>query len=178
METDEELIAAINTGDCEAFESLYYRYRDWVYNLAFRFTHNREHSLDVLQEVYLYFLKKIPGFKLTSSIKTFFYPVIKHVSITISGKARGVSGEELISKLPAVEAENSSDQRGELLRVMGVLPLGSREVVLMRYVDDMSLAEIAEVLKIPVSTVKSRLYRSLETLRADGGCRRYFLDEG
>ena len=177
METDEELIAAINAGDCEAFESLYYRHRDWVYNLAFRFTHNREHALDVLQETYLYFLKKFPGFVLTSSIKTFLYPAVRHVSITIAKRARkAVSDEELIEELPADEQANTTGQRSELAAVLKILPTDQRGVLLMRFVDDMSLAEIAQALEIPLSTVKSRLYRALETLRADGACRDYFLD--
>ena len=177
METDEELIAAINAGDCGAFESLYYRYRDWVYNLAFRFTHNREHALDVLQETYLYFLKKFPGFVLTSSMKTFLYPAVRHISITIARRARrDVSDEELLNELPAGEQTNATGLRSELAGVLKRLPSDQRQVLLMRFVDNMALGEIAKALEIPLSTVKSRLYRALETLRADGGCRDYFLD--
>jgi DNA-directed RNA polymerase specialized sigma24 family protein len=50
MESDEELIAAANNGEPEAFETLYYRYRDWVYRLAGRFTFTDADALDVLQE--------------------------------------------------------------------------------------------------------------------------------
>jgi DNA-directed RNA polymerase specialized sigma24 family protein len=63
---DQELIAAANAGDATAFEVLYFRYRDWVVGLAFRFTGDRDLALDVLQETFLYFLRKFPGFNLTS----------------------------------------------------------------------------------------------------------------
>ena len=61
MESDEYLIKLINRGDSDAFETLYYRYRDWVYNLAWRFTGNGADSLDVLQETFTYLLEKFPG---------------------------------------------------------------------------------------------------------------------
>lgn len=57
---------------------------------------------------------------------------------------------------------------------MAALPETHREVVLMRFVDDMSLGEIAEALGIPLGTVKSRLHNALETLRHDPATRRYF----
>ena len=59
--TDQELVALANGGDASAFEVLYLRYRDWVVNLAFRFTGDRDLALDVLQETFLYFLKNFPG---------------------------------------------------------------------------------------------------------------------
>ena len=140
METDEQLIAAINAGDCEAFESLYYRYRDWVYNLAFRFTHNREHALDVLQETYLYFLKKFPGLQLRCSMKTFLYPAVLHISITIARQSRKtVSGEAVISELPAPDCQ-PGDAQAELAMVLGQLA-GEQRQVKCPYLSNCKIAE-------------------------------------
>ncbi len=58
LRTDLELVAAMNKGDSLAFEVLYYRYRDWAVNLAYRFTADRDLALDVMQETFLYFVKK------------------------------------------------------------------------------------------------------------------------
>ena len=58
--------------------------------------------------------------------------------------------------------------------MIGGLPTESREIVLMRFVDEMSLGEIAEALDVSLSTVKSRLYRAMETLRSDPKTRDYF----
>src|SRR5213083_3431708 len=85
--SDQELIAAINDGDSSAFEVLYYRYRDWVVSLASRFTGDRELALDVLQETFLYFVKKFPGFRLTAQLKTFLYPAVRNLSIAARRKA-------------------------------------------------------------------------------------------
>src|SRR5688500_3553270 len=84
--SDDELIASINAGDVSAFDALYLRYRDWVVNLAFRFTSDREISLDVLQETFLYLLKKFPCFRLTAQMKTFLYPAVRNLSIAARKK--------------------------------------------------------------------------------------------
>jgi RNA polymerase sigma-70 factor (ECF subfamily) len=176
MESDRQLIESINQGDSEAFEILYYRYRDWVYNLAWRFAGNRTDSLDVLQETFTYLLKKFPGFSLRASMTTFLYPVVKHLAININRKNRRfASSEDELVKIPA-PAEAPAESRSELAAVLKILPEEQREVLLMRFVDDMDLKEIAAALNIPIGTIKSRLHRALETLRKDGRTRDYFLD--
>ena len=84
--SDVELVAAINTSDAAAFEVLYFRHRDWVTGLAFRFTGDNDASLDVMQETFLYFLRKFPGFRLTANLKTFLYPAVRHLAIAARQK--------------------------------------------------------------------------------------------
>src|SRR2546425_6896102 len=91
---DLELIAAINAGDAAAFEALYFRYRDWVAGLAYRFTGDSDAALDVLQEAFLYFLRKFPGFRLTAKLKTFLYPAIRNLSIAARRKAERYQATE------------------------------------------------------------------------------------
>jgi RNA polymerase sigma-70 factor (ECF subfamily) len=176
MESDEKLIETANKGDAEAFEALYYRYRDWVYRLAWRFTGNRDEALDVLQETFIYLLKKFPGLKLSCSMTTFLYPVVKHISLAMRQKRQPVSPEKLLDQLPAPAEQHGHTGRGELAAVLGVLADEQQEVLLMRFVDDMKLEEIAAALDITLSTVKSRLYRALQTLRDDERARKYFLE--
>ena len=177
MESDQELIELINKGDLDAFEILYYRYRDWVCNLAWRFTGNQDIALDVLQETFTYLLKKFPGFTLTARMTTFLYPVVKHTSIAILSKGRReLSDDEKLSELPAPVSEDAIDTRSELAVVLAVLPDQQREVLLMRYVDDMSPQEIAEALNIPIGTVKSRLHHDLQKLRQNPQMKEYFFD--
>ena len=177
MESDSELIELINKGDSDAFERLYYRYRDWVYRLAWRFTHNRADALDVLQETFTYLLGKFPGFELTSSMTTFLYPAVRHISITISSKKNGIKSDENVLDEAAEDASQDIElSRSELATVLAVLPNQQREVLLMRFVDDMSLQEIAAALDIPIGTVKSRLHNSLNTLRSDRRTKDYFLE--
>src|SRR5881398_3329968 len=97
--SDQELIAAINDGDSDAFEALYYRYRDWVVSLAYRFTGDRELALDVLQETFLYFVKKFPGFRLTARLGTFFYPAVRNLSIAARRKTERCQSSETEQKV-------------------------------------------------------------------------------
>ncbi len=177
MESDQELIELANKGDPDAFEALYRRYRDWVYRLAWRFTHNRADALDVLQETFTYLLGKFPGFELTASMTTFLYPVVRHISFRIRSKGRRFeSDEQILDELVAPKSEETEHYRSELAAVLTVLPDEQREVLLMRFVDDLSLKEIAAALDIPVGTIKSRLHNALQALRKDRRTRDYFLE--
>ncbi len=177
MDSDQELIELVNEGAPDAFEVLYRRYRDWVYHLAWRFTGNQQDALDVLQETFTYLLGKFPGFELTASMTTFLYPVVKHLSLTLRSKNRRfTSDEEILSEITAPVSKDTQSSRSELAAVLTVLPDEQREVLLMRFVDDMTLQEIATALNIPIGTVKSRLHHALQKLRHDRRTRDYFLE--
>lgn len=171
--SDQELISAANAGDPLAFEVIYFRYRDWAVNLAFRFSGDREQALDVMQETFIYLLKKFPGFTLTCQMKSFLYPVVKHLALKArANSSRYQSGEELFSGLEAPRAEPPSD---EFLRAaLAKLPPYHREVIVLRFIDRLDLSEIALATKTPLGTVKSRLHHALETLRRNPNLRSYF----
>ncbi len=172
--SDEKLVADLNAGDESAFDILYFRHRDWVGRLAFRFTGNNDDALDVLQETFAYFFRKFPGFVLSARMTTFLYPVVKNLSIAARRKSqREINLENLPEPPPSIQLA-ASDPRNELGIVLGGLPSGQREVVLMRFVDDLSLTEIAQALGIPEGTVKSRLHNALQTLRGDPRIGDYF----
>jgi len=109
--TDDELIARANLGEAAAFEELYRRYRDWVVRLALRFTATEEDAYDVLQETFAYFFRKFPGFELTAALKTFLYPVVKHIALDLRRKRRPAADvDELAEVLPApAVSESASD---------------------------------------------------------------------
>lgn len=173
MIPDEELLQRANGGDPDAFEVLYRRYREWVHRLAWRCTGNEQDALDVLQETFIYLLKKLPGLQLTASMTTFLYPVVKHLSLNLRRRHSPETDEEILLTVPA-PAEPSAP-RAELAAVLAALSQEQREVVLMRFLDDMSLDEIAVALGVPTGTIKSRLHRALEILRDDPRSRDYFL---
>src|SRR5437660_4555920 len=161
--SDQELIAAINDGDSDAFEALYYRYRDWVVSLAYRFTGDRELALDVLQETFLYFVKKFPGFVLTAHFKTFLYPAVRNLSIAARRKSTRYQSNEseraILENTAAPDAAQGACDEVNL--VLARLSEEHREVLLLRFVEDLSLAEIADAMEIPVGTVKSRMHNAL-----------------
>jgi len=172
---DFELVEAINEGDEAAFETLYYRHRDWVLNLALRWTGNREAALDVLQEVFFSLAKRCPGFRLTARLQTFLYPVIRNLSVTALRKNERYQLDDThLQQLEAPPANSAVAEQQNLQAVLDTLSPAHRDVLLLRFVDDLSLEEIADVLGIPLGTVKSRLHNALTTLRKDERTKQHF----
>lgn len=169
------MIDDAGAGDGGAFAALYYRHRDWAASLAYHFTGSQDDALDVLQETFAYVARKIPGLRLSAKMTTFLYPVVRNLSLEMRRRrGRETPAEELLSAVPAHAAQEAGEARSELAAVMADLPAGQREVVLMRFVDDFSLEEIAAALRIPTGTVKSRLHNAPAALREDPRARRYF----
>ncbi len=169
--TDDAMIDAINDGDVAAFETLYRRHRDWVVRLARRFTGSDADALDVLQNTFVYLYHKFPGFTLTASLRTLLWTVVRSESLMIVRKRkRSIAIDETVLDLPA----KAQATDGEVAAIVASLSVEHRQVVLMRFVDDLSTDEIAVALSIPSGTVKSRLHHALAHLRASPTARRYF----
>ena len=172
---DEELVRAAARGDDSAFEQLYRRHRDWVVSVAWRFTRNREDALDALQDTFVYLARRLPTLRLTARLRTFLYPVVRSCSIDIGRKRKhsAPNGDTVEAVLEAQAELPAEPDTEDLARVVEVLPDGQREVLLLRFVDGLSLDEIAAALEVPLGTVKSRLHNALGKLREGPGTRRY-----
>jgi len=171
--SDEELVAVCNVGDAHeaarAFEALYRRHRDFVLRVARRFTRDRELALDALQETFTYLLHKFPpageGLTLTARLQTLLYPAAKNAAITAVRKARRAAGAG-DAALDELAAEAPPDAE-PIDAALAALSPERRELLTLRFVDDLSLAEIAVALDVPLGTVKSRLHLALKELRED-----------
>jgi RNA polymerase sigma-70 factor, ECF subfamily len=166
--TDQQLITAINDGDEAAFAALYERHKQWVVNLACRFGVDRDEALDVLQDTFSYLLSKIP-IRLTAKLTTFLYPAVRHRAMELRRKRRPGVGEAYLADVAADEPKLD-----ELRQLIRRLPVGQQEVLVMRFIDELSLEEIAAALSIPLGTVKSRLHNAISALRKDPTIQGYF----
>lgn len=173
--TDAELVAAVNAGEADAFEVLYRRYRDWTVGLAYRFTGDEALALDVLQDTFLYVLKKSPGFQLTAQFKTFLYPAIRNLALAARRKAARsqASASDLEALENAAAPEPVTGDASALGEVLALLTEEHREVLHLRFVENLKLGEIAEAMNLPLGTVKSRLHYALEFLRQDPRTRNF-----
>jgi RNA polymerase sigma-70 factor (ECF subfamily) len=121
-----------------------------------------------LQETFLYFLKKFPGFRLTAKLQTFLYPAVRNLSIAARKKAERYQSTEPDAPIIAEQtAAPTTAQEEPIEAALALLPETHREVLWLRFVDGLELAEIAAAMEIPLGTVKSRLHNALETLRQD-----------
>jgi RNA polymerase sigma-70 factor (ECF subfamily) len=177
---DAELVDGGNAGDERALEELYVRYREWVVASAYRITRDRDDALDVLQDCFLYFFRKfpgfqsgtggagrkLPGFELRAKMKTFLYPVVRNLALERTRKRRRLTSLEDAPAETARNVEDAAPVDGATLEAaVGRLPEGEREVVALRFSDEMKLGEIAEALGVPLGTVKSRLHSALSRLK-------------
>ena len=187
--SDEDLVRVINTGrpaEAErAFEALYRRHRDWAVRVARRFTNDDALALDAMQETFAYLLTKFPGFELRAKMTTFLYPAVRNIALGLARKRRRepALGDRLPDRPAASDAPapgvGEDDPKRALARLLAALPDAQREAVLLRFVDGMSMIEIAAATGVPVGTVKSRLHHAVRALREDPAVRRHYgLDEG
>lgn len=181
--SDEELIEAANRGDTEAFGELYRRYRDWVMRIALRHCGGYAEALDVLQETFIYLLGKFPGFRLAAKMTTFLYPVVTHLAQDRQRRSRQTAAADVLAldlpdpRSPAGASADAADDARIVAGAVARLTEGQREVLLMRFVDDMALEDIAVALDLPLGTMKSRLHHALAKLRENPQLRTYFLPE-
>ena len=178
--SDEELVLTCNEGTAaeatRAFEMLYRRHKDFVLRVALRFVRDHDSALDVLQETFTYLLRKFPpagdGLVLNAKLTTLLYPVAKNSAITQLRRADRAAGRGAPDpdELPAAAAADHSDLAG-LLRD---LDADRREVILLRFVDGLTLQDIADALQIPLGTVKSRLHLAIRTLRDSPEVKEFF----
>ena len=121
----------------------------------------------------MYLVRKTPNLELTARLTTLLYPTVKHLAFRARQKAERFDGDDdVLARLPAPRREEWAVD--DLRDLLGGLSDGHREVVLMRFVDGMTLAEIAAALAIPAGTVKSRLHHAIRALRDDPSVAAYF----
>ena len=169
MTDDAVLVDICNHGDAReaerAFETLYKRHKAFVLRVALRFAPDNDAALDALQETFTYLLSKFPptgpGLTLTANLTSLLYPVAKNSALTLRRKAERFSHDAEPEDLPAAPVVAPSD----IPALLRDLPAERREVLMLRFVDDLSLQDIATALDIPLGTVKSRLHLAIKTLR-------------
>jgi len=185
---DQALVARINSVGARgpiaatAFTILYERHRDFVLRVAIRACNHESDALDASQDTFAYLFSKFPGFVLTSKLTTFLYPVATHQAMSKRrARCKAHSGhasdehDPLDQQLSPTRPEAMNDARlRDLHTALAGLSTIHREVVLLRFVEDMSLEEIALAMHVPLGTVKSRLHFAINAMRSDPGVRRFF----
>lgn len=183
---DRDLVTRCQKKQPAAFEELVRRYQDRVYNLCFRFLREREVAEEIAQDVFVAVYKHIEGFKGDSKFSTWLFRVVanhchnkskylrrrKHKQQDSLDAPIGGEEGELRRELPDDpdrSPEELATRRGlnEMIQAaIAELDEDHRVIVLLRDVEDMSYEEIGEVLGLAEGTVKSRLHRARNELRA------------
>jgi RNA polymerase sigma-70 factor (ECF subfamily) len=172
--TDEELVAAFQSGDASAFDTLVGRWDRKIQGAIYRVLGATEDSRDLCQEVFLKAYRALGTFKREARFSSWLYQIALNACRDRLRRRRGrthVSLDELIAQEPLQEGPSALDlvEAQDLARAvqtaMAALPHEQREVIALKEYQGLTFVEIAEALDVPVSTVKTRLYRGLGQLR-------------
>ncbi len=177
---DSELLAAARGGDARSLEDLLERHQAQVYRFGMKMCRDPEDARDVLQDTLLAMARNVRDFRGASSISTWLYTIAR--SFCIKKRRRGkfaparersldteVAPEAARLADPAMGAEEAlAGKEVEQALEKGIRALGPiyREVLLLRDVEGLTAPEVAEVLGLSVSAVKSRLHRARLSVRA------------
>ncbi len=173
--TDADLIAAAARGDEAAFAALYTRHRDFVARIGLRFCGDHDEALDVVQETFAWLARRLAGPGLrgigdgrddTARLTTVLYPVARNTALTL----RGRRGRMQIGTAPDTErpAQPAAPHTTNLDAALANLSEPHREVLVLRFIEDMTIPQIAAALAVAEGTVKSRLHHALAAVRAAG----------
>ena len=175
--TDEDLVAAFQDGDSSAFDELVSRWDRRIHGAVYRVVGPDEDARDLCQEAFLKAYRGLGTFKREARFSSWLYQIAINVCRDRLRRRRGKTAVSLdeLEETPAgtlaarapspLELVEARDMRHLVAQAMATLSADEREVVILKEYQDLTFPEIAEVLDVPLSTVKTRLYRGLAQLR-------------
>ncbi|MGH9766320.1 MAG: RNA polymerase sigma factor [Blastocatellia bacterium] len=178
--SDDQIIERTLAGETDAFSLLVRRWERSIYGLSLRMLGREEDARDVCQETFLAAFRNLRKFRGDAKFSSWLYRIALNACHSRLRK-QGAMVEQSIDQedddgyryeLADNGAENlperlQRNQRAELVRkALHALPAEMRQVIIMKEYEELTFTEIAEILQIPVSTVKSRLYAGLQQMGA------------
>lgn len=164
------LITRSRAGDREAYDLLVGAYQDRIYHVAFRVTGNREDAWDAAQDAFIRAFQGLRSFRREAGFGTWLHRIAVNAALDIVRRRPRTAPE--VDALPWTASGDPADEavRADVQRrvhaAISSLPPEQRTAVVLRDLAGCSYEEVARVLQIPIGTVRSRLSRGRETLRA------------
>ena len=164
-------------GNAQAFNRLVLKWEKTIFNLTLRRLRNHHEAEEATQEIFLMAFKGIRRFRRESRFSTWLYRIsLNHCSSRIKQRPQGVhlslddgSVTPPAENLTVVEAQTGellrSEKKRRVLEAMAHLLPEQQDVIELKFFQELTFEEIAGVLDIPLSTIKSRLYSGLEMLK-------------
>ena len=170
---EDELVLHMQEGSLEALGLLYDRYRQMVFRTALAITGDREAANDLLQDVFLRLYRFADHIDPQRPLEPWLYRMTANLAYTwVKRRQRWLRPlEDLMDWIAGAgkdtphEAAELNDDWRELQEALLSLPIQQRLVIVLYYLNDLSLHEISDILDIPTGTVKSRLHYGRITLK-------------
>jgi len=166
---DQTLVSEALAGRGEAFGTLVERYDRAVYHLAYRTLRDSEEARDVAQEAFFKAYRSLRTFRPGAKFSTWIFSIAYHACCDRLNRRKRYSNEELPERAdPGAGPEQqaiSGDEARRLRAAIAQLPEKYRSVITLYHLQGSQYDEIAQVLEIPIGTVKTHLFRAKEQLR-------------
>ena len=183
--TDEDLLLAVRGGNVESLGVLVARWEAPLFRFVSRLVDRPDDARDVCQETFLRILRKSGAFRDGARFSTWMYQIALNLCrdqarrrkrwghVVVSSNAHASSEDAAPREAPAprsaethpAEALELRERRSAVKRALAGLPHDQREILLLKEYEGLKFREIALVLGVPESTVKSRMYSALDTMR-------------
>jgi RNA polymerase sigma-70 factor, ECF subfamily len=173
-------IKQVLKGDQNAYAEIVEIYKDKVFQLCYRMLGNRHEAEDMAQEAFIRAYVNIASFNINLKFSTWLYRIATNLCIDrirkkkpdfyLDAEVSGTDGLTMYSQVAAEtalpEEEVESIELQEIIqREISKLPEKYRSVIVLKYIEELSLNEISEILDMPLGTVKTRIHRGREALR-------------
>jgi RNA polymerase sigma-70 factor (ECF subfamily) len=176
--SDEQIVERALSGDADAFGEIVNRWERRIFALAYGMLGREEDARDATQETFISAFRNLRNFRGEAKVSSWLHRIAVNQCISKQRRAKvrgetpledeneseGASFFASAKESPAVEAE-SRERTITVRRAVNALPPELKQVIVMKEFEELTFQEIAEVLELPLSTVKSRLYTALKQLR-------------
>jgi len=179
QEDERDIITRCQSGDEYAFEQLFYRHQEKVYNVAYRMMGNRQDAEEVTQDVFLRVYQKVSSLKSTSAFSTWLYRITTNMCVDEINRRKKRPVEESFSQsnldsfcsdFNPEDKVIANEEQALLWEAINSLKAEYRIIIILRDIEGLSYKELKQTLKCSMGRVKSRLHdarRELKTILTD-----------
>lgn len=165
---DELLAIRCQLGERAAFEELIRRWNDPLWRYVRRIAGEDDGAADLVQEIWLRVIRGMSRLREPARLRPWLFGIARRVAMDRLRQryaAPPLADVDALDAVPGPEPGTLDDDLDALDHELGRLPILEREVLTLFYLQELSLAEVADVLAVPTGTVKSRLFRARQLLR-------------
>jgi RNA polymerase sigma-70 factor (ECF subfamily) len=167
FQDDEWLAVRCQLGESAAFDELVERWHAPLWHYARRLTNDDEAAADVVQEVWVRVVRGLPRLRDGARLRAWIFGIARRVLMDrLRERYATPRMQPLDDHEPAADDPGTIDEDVALMQEeLAALPVPDRELLVLFYLREFTLGQLAEVLAVPVGTVKSRLFRARRMLR-------------
>ncbi len=165
MNIDKEIIARAKEGERGAMGEIYIFYQDYVLRSAFFIMGRHEEAEDVMENVFLKVFAHIHSFNLEKDFKPWLSRIILNESRNLFQKRKATYDNSDLFLDGAHSSSTSTEEKLDIRRQLKLLDYDSREIIMLRFFQELTLEEIARIKKITLSNVKVKIHRAVKKLK-------------